>query len=109
MVQVTDCLTKMLAASDEERKAHPTVEDLVREMTNAVALAAYANHELDNERVYGVTSGILALCSPSNPVTTRLFGDEWSKQVKDMTAVNKVGQRVEQNRFHEKTSSFSYK
>ena len=80
-------------------------------MTNTVALAAYANHELDNERheCMELHQDYWPLCSPSNPVTTRLFGDEWSKQVKDMTAVNKVGQRVEQNRFHEKTSSFSYK
>ena len=41
MVQVTDYLTKSLAASDEEKKALPTIEDLVRKMTDAVAFAAY--------------------------------------------------------------------
>ena len=113
MVQVTDCLTKSLAASDEEKKNLPTTEDLVRKMTDAVAFATYANHEVSNKRRQCIKPELhqdyRPLCSPSNPVTTWLFGDDLSKQVKDMTEVNKVGQRVAQSRFHDKTSTFSYK
>ena len=53
----------------------------------------------------GLSSGPCALHQIL--VTTWLYGDDLSKQVKDMTEVNKVGQRVAQSRFHDKTPSFS--
>ncbi|XP_028415993.1 uncharacterized protein LOC114539556 [Dendronephthya gigantea] len=112
MVQVTDCLTNSLAASAEKTNL-PNTEDLVRKMMDAVAFATYANHELNNKRRECIKPELhqdfRPLCSTSNPVTTWLFGDDLSKQVKDMTEVNKVGQRVAQSRFQEKTSTFSYK
>ena len=43
------------------------------------------------------------MCSPSNPVTEWLFGDDLSKKVKDMTEVNKVGQRVSHRRQFDKS------
>ena len=77
MVQDTDCLTKSLAASDEEKKALPTAEDLVRKMTDAVAFSAYVSHELNNKRRECIKSELheyyRPLCSPSNPVATWLL------------------------------------
>ena len=113
MVQVTDCLTKSLTANEAENKCLPNTENLVRKMKDAVAFATYANHELNNKRRECIKPepyrDYRPLCSPSNPVTTWLFGDDLSKQVKYMTEVNKVGQRVAPSRFYEKTSTFSYK
>ena len=43
------------------------------------------------------------MCSPSNPVTEWLFGDDLSEKVKDMTEVNKVGQRVSHSRQFDKS------
>ena len=73
MVQVTDCLTKSLAASDEKKKALPAMEDLVRKMTDALAFAVYANHELNNKHRECIKLELhqddQPLCSPSNSVT----------------------------------------
>ena len=73
-------------------------------MTDAVAFATYVNHELNNKHRECIKPELhqdyRPLCSLSNPVTTWLFGDDLLKQVKDMTEVNKVGQRVAPSRFY---------
>ena len=35
-----------------------------------------------------------ALCNPTVPITTNLFGDDLNKQVDDLTKANKIGLKV---------------
>ena len=105
MVQVTDALTKSLAAS--EKKDLPSTEDMIRKLTDAVAFVSQANHDIYAKRRESIKPELhqdyRPLCSPSNPVTEWLFGDDLSKKVKDMTEVNKVGQRVSHSRQFDKS------
>lgn len=98
MVQVTDALTKSLAAS--EKKDLPSTEDMImiRKLTDAIAFVSQANHDIYAKRRESIKPELhqdyRPMCSPSNSVTEWLFRNDLSKKVKDMTEVNKVGQRV---------------
>ena len=48
MVQVTDALTKSLAAS--EQKDLPSTEDMIRKLTDAMAFVSQANHDIYAKR-----------------------------------------------------------
>ena len=105
MVQVTDALTKSLAAS--EKKDLPSTEDMIRKLTDVVVFVFQANHDIYAKRRESTKPELhqdyRPLCSPSNPVTEWLSGDDLSKKVKDMTEVNKVGQRVSHSRQFDKS------
>ena len=46
-------------------------------------------------------------CSESIPVTAELFGDDLSKQVKDISEVNRVGRKVKTTTFKHRLQSHS--
>ena len=99
MVQVTDAHTKSLAS--------PLTEDMIRKLTDVGAFVSQANHDIYAKRRESIKPELhqdyLPLCSSSNPVTEWFFRDDLSKKVKDMTEVNKVGQRVSNSRQFDKS------
>ena len=65
---------------------------------DSLSLLALANTELNNRRKELIKPDLHTdykhLCSASTTVTAELFGDDLSKQVKDISEVNRVGRKV---------------
>ncbi|CAB4011286.1 Hypothetical predicted protein [Paramuricea clavata] len=76
----------------------PAGKEIVESMTDAIALCAHANSELNIHRKELIKPDLHKdykhLCSASLPSSSQLFGDDLSKQVKDLTEVNKVGRKM---------------
>ena len=70
---------------------------LAQEAIDSFSLA-HANTELNNRRKELIKPDLQTdykhLCSASTTVTAELFGDDLSKQVKDISEVNRVGRKV---------------
>ena len=77
------------------------VNGLLPEATDAFALLANANTELNHRRRELIKPDLHSdykhLCSTSLVVTDKLFGDDLPKQVKDLTEVNRVGKKLTNN------------
>ena len=73
----------------------PAGKKIIESMSDAIALFAHANSELKIRRKELIKPDLYEdykhLCSASVPSSSQLFGDDLSKQVKDLTEVNKVG------------------
>ena len=71
---------------------------VVQTLMDAVAMIATANHEVNLRRREHIKPELNAnykhLCSAIIPITDELFGDDISKQVKDLTEVNRVGRKI---------------
>lgn len=71
---------------------------LAQEAIDSLSLLAHANTELNNRRKELIKPDLHTdykhLCSASTTVTAELFGDDLSKQVKDISEVNCVGWKV---------------
>ena len=71
---------------------------LAQEAIDSLSLLAHANTELNNRRKELIKPDLHTdykhLCSASTTVTAELFGDDLSKQVKDISEVNRVGRKV---------------
>lgn len=71
---------------------------LAQEAIDSLSLLAHANTELNNRRKELIKPDLHTdykhLCSASTTVTAELFGDDLSKQVKDISEVNRVGREV---------------
>ena len=76
----------------------PKGKEVVEQLTDAIALCTHANSELNTRRKELIKPDLhddyKHLCSPSLPSSSLLFGDGLSKQVKDLTEVNKVGRKM---------------
>ena len=84
MVQVTNALTKSLAAL--EQKDLPSTEDIIHKSTDAMAFNSQANPDIYAKQQESIKPELQQdywpLCSPSNPVTKWLFGDDLSKKLR---------------------------
>ena len=71
---------------------------LAQEAIDSLSLLAHANTELNNRRKELIKPDLHTdykhLCSASTTVTAELFGDDLSKQVKDISEVNRVSRKV---------------
>ena len=71
---------------------------LAQEAIDSLSLLAHANTELNNRRKELIKPDLHTdykhLCSASTTVTAELFGDDLSKQVKDISEENRVGRKV---------------
>ena len=65
---------------------------LAQEAIDSLFLLAHANTKLNNSRKEH--TDYKHLCSASTTVTAELFGDDLSKQIKDISEVNRVGRKV---------------
>lgn len=76
----------------------PKDNDLLQKSTDALALFANANNELNQRRRELIKPDLHEeykhLCSSSLEITDQLFGDDLPKQVKELTEVNRVGKKV---------------
>ena len=73
-------------------------QDMIKILMDSVALFATANKEVNLRRREHIKPELNQtykhLCSNSLPITAELFGDDVSKQVKELTEVNRVGRRI---------------
>ena len=71
---------------------------LAQEAIDSLSLLAHANTKLKNSKKELIKPDLHTdykhLCSASTTVTAELFGDDLSKQVKDISEVNRVGRKV---------------
>ena len=71
---------------------------LAQEAIDSLSLLAHANTELNNRRKELIKPDLHTdykhLCSASTTATAELFEDDLSKQVKDISEVNRVGRKV---------------
>ena len=97
MCALTGCVNKLL----EYLPSLPADNDLLQQSTDALALFANANNELNQRRRELIKPDLESeyrhLCSSTVAVTDQLFGDDLPKQVKDLTEVNRVGKKVSTN------------
>ena len=74
------------------------VDDTVGSLMDGVLLLANANQELNYRRRELMRPQLNAsyrhLCSPSNPVTSLLFGDDLPKAVKDISDTNRLSSKL---------------
>ncbi|CAB4043109.1 Hypothetical predicted protein, partial [Paramuricea clavata] len=93
----------------------PAGKEIVESMTDAIALCAHANSELNIRRKELIKPDLHEdykhLCSASVPSSSQLFGDDLSKQVKDLTEVNKVGRKMTRhnNKPYARAPAYSYR
>ena len=75
-----------------------SAEEILDIATDALSLAGVANMEINNRRKeqikHNLSDDYKGLCSSSAPVTTELFGDDVTKQVKDLAEASKVGRKL---------------
>ena len=73
-------------------------DEIIRGLFDGISLFAMANREVNLRRREHIrpelNQSYRHLCSSSLTVTSELFGDDVSKQVKDLTEVNRVGRRI---------------
>ena len=76
----------------------PNGNDLLKSATDALALFANANRELNQRRRElkkpDLHDEYKHLCSSSPAITDQLFGDDLPKQGKEMTEINCVGKKL---------------
>ena len=76
----------------------PNGNDLLKSATDALALFANANSEINQRRRELIKPDLhdeyKHLCSSSLGITDQLFGDDLPKQVKELTEVNHVGKKL---------------
>lgn len=91
LVRVTNAIVKQADKLNGGKEA-------LAEALDSISLLANANSELNIRRKELIKPDLHAdykhLCSSSTPVSTELFGDDISKQVKEMTEVNRVGKKA---------------
>ena len=81
-----------------ENAGPQNAEDTVGSLMDGVLLLANANQELNYQRRELMRPQLNAnyrhLCSPSNPVTSLLFGDDLPKAVKDISDTNRLSSKL---------------
>jgi hypothetical protein len=93
----------------------PAGKEIVESMTDAIALCAHANSELNICRKELIKPDLHEdykhLCLASVPSSSQLFGDDISKQVKDLTEINKVGRKMTRhnNKPYARALAYSYR
>ena len=91
-------LTGMINKLVEQILTFPVGNELLQEATDAFALFANANTELNHRQRELIRPDLhndyKHLCSSSLAITDQLFGVDLPKQVKDLTEVNRVGKKV---------------
>ena len=94
-------LTVMINKLVDQIPSFPAGNELLQEATDAFALIANANTELNHRRREFIKPDLhndyKHLCSSSLAITDQLFGNDLPKQVKDLTEVNRVGKKVTTN------------
>ena len=92
---------KFIKVGKGEESELPGMNDTLQVLVKATALIAEASHELDLRRRQNFKSGLKpeynTLCSDNAPVTTLLFGEQLSDQVKDIKETNKITYNVNAN------------
>jgi len=72
--------------------------DNLTSLTHAAVLMLSTNRELNVKRRDllrpDLNKQYVALCNPSTPMSTQLFGDDLNKEVEDLTKANKLSKKV---------------
>lgn len=109
LTRVTDAILKQVSEINGRKV-------LAQEAIDSLSLLAHANTELNNRRKELIKpdphTDYKHLCSASTAVTAELFGDDLSKQAKDISDVNRVGWKVTTTVPHHRGpshSNFGYK
>ena len=92
---------KFIKVGKGEESELPGMNDTLQVLVKATALTAEASHEPDLRRRQNFKSGLKpeykTLCSDNALVTTLLFGEQLSDQVKDIKETNKITYNVNAN------------
>lgn len=92
IIVVVSEVNKLMGNSETQK------EDTVSALMDGVLLLANANQELNYRRRElmrpQLNTNFRHLCSPSNPVTAELFGDDLPKAVKDISDTNRLSSKL---------------
>lgn len=92
IIVVVSEVNKLMGDSETQK------EDTVSALMDGVLLLANANQELNYRRRElmrpQLNTNFRHLCSPSNPVTAELFGDDLPKAVKDISDTNRLSSKL---------------
>ncbi|XP_038067019.1 uncharacterized protein LOC119737026 [Patiria miniata] len=98
VVPVLQLSEQLLQASKKKELDKLDIKPLLRNATDAIALMANANYQLNMRRrefiKQDINPNFKHLCDTTVQFTEQLFGDDLPKQVKDMSEVNKVGLKL---------------
>ena len=105
------CIDKLLKAND---KSSPYLRQIVGSLTDAVALLGHGHYEMSMTRRLMLKPALNKevadeLCSPQTPVTSNLFGNDSSQQLKDIQKNCQSGKYTasapsSQDKYHQKGS-----
>lgn len=96
---LTTITDKVLLAKKQKEDIKP--QELITPLSDALSFVGHAGFLTSLKRRVLLktqfSKNFQSLCSPSNPVTDWLFGDDLSKNVDDITKANKVATKIATN------------
>ncbi|XP_078350904.1 uncharacterized protein LOC144635696 [Oculina patagonica] len=102
VIAIVSEVNKLMGSSGRQE------DDTVSALMDGVLLLANANQELNYSRRElmrpQLNTNYRHLCSPSNPVTAELFGDDLPKAVKDISDTNRLSSKLTKDSSSHRTS-----
>lgn len=101
LVSVQKSLKKALNVNlkilDELKKNEVSMQSIAQKTVDMAAILGHASHEISvKRRVFirgNINSQYKDLCSSTQPITSKLFGDDLPKLVKGLNLTNKIGSK----------------
>ena len=104
-------LTDKALANQGKAKLAENNEELIKMLTNAIALILHSNAELSQRRLDLIRPDLnkqyQQICSEVTENSTYLFGDDLAQKIKDINATNRVGQKLSDTSYRGKSNRSS--
>ena len=98
-----------LTVLEECQKDNVNIQNIAQSITDMSALLGYSSYEISLKRRVFIRNVINTeykdLCSPNQPMTTQLFGDDLPKVVKELKLTNAISNRFKPS-FNKQTQRF---
>ena len=96
-------------AKDVQNKQTPNMTDIMHHVMDSLVLVTHANWSLNMKRRELIKPDLnlpfTRLCKPDITPTTKLFGDDLQKHLKEMTDVSRVGKQLQKKPFQQRPHS----
>ena len=98
-------------AKDVQNKQTPNMTDIMHHVMDSLVLVTHANWSLNMKRRELIKPDLnrpfSRLCKPEIAPTTKLFGDDLQKHLKEMTDVSRVGKQLQKKPLEQRPHSQS--
>ena len=98
IIPLVSIIETLLKAQEHLESRVLDISSIIKQASDSIALSANANYELNTRRHEAITPDLNQdykhLCSSTVPVTEYQFGNEQSKQLREMAEANQVSSKV---------------